>query len=61
VTWLGADEIPSLSVILQPSGGATIFAGEAGMSRGNSQNKPIFNQLLQAAPLKQFVAVRHLN
>ena len=34
VTWLGADEIPSLSVILQPSGGLAIFAGGAGMSRG---------------------------
>jgi hypothetical protein len=29
----GADEVPSLSVILQPSGGTAIFAGEAKMSR----------------------------
>jgi len=36
VTWLGADEIPSLSVILQPSGGIAIFAGDAGMSREDS-------------------------
>lgn len=33
VTWLGADEIPSLSVILQPSGGLAIFAGKTGKSR----------------------------
>jgi hypothetical protein len=31
----GADVKPSLLVISQPSGGAAIFAGEAGMSREN--------------------------
>jgi len=42
VTWPGADEIPSLSVILQPSGGIAIFAGEAGMSRTIAKTTPPF-------------------